>query len=124
MTIGQQLAETAHALGRLWYLRQVRQYWAGKEIKMSGNETKHDDSGFVTPKLLRELDPNNGDVVRDYECTDGMSLRQYAAIHLRQPDSGLGWLDEMIARAKRDDVVSTTAGEIAATQETDHAQTE
>ena len=27
----------------------------------------------------------------------GMSLRVYAAIHLRLPDSGIDWLDEMIA---------------------------
>ncbi len=27
---------------------------------------------------------------------EGMSLRQYAAIHLKQPDSGIDWLDEMI----------------------------
>ena len=29
----------------------------------------------------------------------GMDLRQYAAIHLRLPDSGLDWLDEMIRKA-------------------------
>ena len=33
----------------------------------------------------------------------GMSLRQYAAIHLRVPDSGVEWLDEMIRKAKRDE---------------------
>lgn len=33
----------------------------------------------------------------------GMSLRQYAAIHLRVPDSGEVWLDEMIERARRDE---------------------
>lgn len=32
----------------------------------------------------------------------GMSLRQYAAIHLCVPDSGLDWLDEMIGAARRD----------------------
>lgn len=34
----------------------------------------------------------------------GMSLRAYAAIQLRQPDSGIGWLDEMIKQAKLDDL--------------------
>jgi hypothetical protein len=29
----------------------------------------------------------------------GMDLRHYAAIHLRLPDSGLDWLDEMIRKA-------------------------
>ena len=33
---------------------------------------------------------------------EGMSLRQYAAIKLRVPDSGLLWLDEMIEKSNRD----------------------
>ena len=33
----------------------------------------------------------------------GMSLRDYAAIKLRVPQSGLDWLDEMIREAKRDE---------------------
>ena len=32
----------------------------------------------------------------------GMSLRQYAAIKLCVPDSGLEWLDDMIRQAQRD----------------------
>jgi hypothetical protein len=41
----------------------------------------------------------------DYIVHDqgGMTLRQYAAIKLRVPDSGTGWLDDMIRQAKRDD---------------------
>lgn len=34
---------------------------------------------------------------------DGMSLRAYAAIKLRVPESGVDWLDDMIRRAKRDE---------------------
>jgi hypothetical protein len=34
----------------------------------------------------------------------GMSLRAYAAIQLRQPDSGIDWLDDMIRSARRDDL--------------------
>ena len=34
---------------------------------------------------------------------EGMSLRAYAAIELRQPDIGIDWLDAMITKAKRDD---------------------
>jgi hypothetical protein len=34
--------------------------------------------------------------------TNGMTLRQYAAIHLKRPQSGLPWLDEMIEQARRD----------------------
>ena len=37
-----------------------------------------------------------------YEKTEleDMSLRVYAAIHLRVPDSGIEWLDEMIRRSR------------------------
>ncbi len=33
----------------------------------------------------------------------GMTLRQYAAIKLKVPDSGTEWLDEMIAQSARDE---------------------
>ena len=33
---------------------------------------------------------------------DGMTLRQYAAIKLCVPDSGLPWLDEMIVQSNRE----------------------
>jgi hypothetical protein len=39
---------------------------------------------------------------------DGMSLRAYAAIQLRQPDSGIDWLDDMIRNAQRDDLAGQT----------------
>ena len=32
----------------------------------------------------------------------GMSLREYAAIKLCVPDSGIGWLDDMIRQSQRD----------------------
>jgi hypothetical protein len=37
-----------------------------------------------------------------YETTEleGMSLRTFAAIHLRVPDSGIDWLDAMIRRSR------------------------
>jgi hypothetical protein len=37
-----------------------------------------------------------------YETTEleGMSLRTFAAIHLRVPDSGIDWLDAMIQRSR------------------------
>lgn len=34
----------------------------------------------------------------------GMSLRTYAAIHLGVPESGIGWLDQMIATKIRRDL--------------------
>jgi hypothetical protein len=42
----------------------------------------------------------NGEIVLD---EDGMTLRQYAAIKLKVPDSGTDWLDDMIRKSLRDD---------------------
>jgi len=36
------------------------------------------------------------------EASLGMTLRQYAAIKLRVPDSGIDWLDDMIRKSQRD----------------------
>lgn len=51
---------------------------------------------------------NGGNAFPQYErigeiahAYDGMTLRQYAAIKLRVPDSGTDWLDEMIDKACR-----------------------
>ncbi len=38
----------------------------------------------------------------------GMTLRQYAAIKLCVPDSGLPWLDDMIVKARNCNVVDGT----------------
>lgn len=38
----------------------------------------------------------------EFRHVQGMTLRQYAAIHLRVPDSGEDWLDDMIREAQRD----------------------
>lgn len=35
--------------------------------------------------------------------SEGMTLRQYAAIKLKVPDSGTDWLDEMIVKANEID---------------------
>lgn len=45
----------------------------------------------------------------EYESTsrehcNGMTLRQYAAIKLKVPGSGTGWLDDMIRDSQRDDL--------------------
>lgn len=39
-------------------------------------------------------------VVYEEAELENMSLRAYAAIHLRVPDSGIEWLDEMIRRSR------------------------
>lgn len=46
---------------------------------------------------------------------EGMTLRQYAAIQLRVPNSGTDWLDDMIRQARRDDAAEKAmAGDWAA----------
>jgi hypothetical protein len=47
---------------------------------------------------------------------EGMTLRQYAAIHLKVPDSGTDWLDEMIKKSAQYGIIEysieeTTAGD-------------
>ena len=44
--------------------------------------------------------PQKTDMTLSYS---GMTLRQYAAIKLKVPDSGTDWLDDMIAKSLRDD---------------------
>ena len=39
----------------------------------------------------------------DMNYSRGMSLRQYAAIKLKVPDSGTDWLDDMIRQSLKDD---------------------
>jgi hypothetical protein len=43
-----------------------------------------------------------------YSTGEGMTLRQYAAIKLCVPDSGLPWLDDMIAKSRNCNVVDGT----------------
>lgn len=39
-------------------------------------------------------------------CGEGMTLRQYAAIKLRVPNSGTWWLDDMIRESLRDELAA------------------
>lgn len=52
-----------------------------------------DDSG---PAFTTQYTDGDGQIL----TVEGLSKRQYAAIHLRVPDSGLPWLDEMIREAR------------------------
>jgi G:T-mismatch repair DNA endonuclease (very short patch repair protein) len=42
----------------------------------------------------------------------GMTLRQYAAIKLRVPDSGTDWLDDMIRKSNRDHFAAKAINEV------------
>lgn len=68
-------------------------------------EATINDGGPAFPGQWYDFQPLTGEqVVR--EQWGGMSLRQYAAIHLRVPDSGVDWMDEMIRKAQRDDLAA------------------
>jgi hypothetical protein len=53
------------------------------------------DGGYAFPSLVS--DPTF------LRWEPGVTLRQYAAIKLRVPDSGTDWLDDMIRKSNRDD---------------------
>ena len=62
-----------------------------------------DDGGSVYPQIILEKTTSiRGEKVMDQRGYEGMSLRAYAAIELKEPDSGIDWLDEMIVKSKRD----------------------
>jgi hypothetical protein len=52
------------------------------------------DGGYAFPSLVS--DPTF------LRWEPGVTLRQYAAIKLRVPDSGTDWLDDMIRKSNRD----------------------
>ena len=53
------------------------------------------------------------------DLTDaGMTLRQYAAIKLQVPDSGIAWLDVMITKAKRDELAAKAMQALVSTDAT------
>jgi len=64
--------------------------------------SKVDDGGSAFPVSSLSILPN-GDYILP-EC--GMTLRQYAAIKLRVPNSGTDWLDEMIITQRREDLAA------------------
>lgn len=53
----------------------------------------------MTPKGTSELNFASDTEARP----NGMYLREYAAITLKVPNSGIDWLDDMIRQAKRDE---------------------
>lgn len=62
------------------------------------------DGGAAFPRPASEYTqqgtcPDGNDPIKSQ---DGMSVRVYAAIKLKVPESGIDWLDEMIIKSKRD----------------------
>lgn len=54
---------------------------------MSGDSPAHPPSNYPSPGQARN--------------ETGLTIRQYAAIHLKVPQSGLAWLDDMIMEARK-----------------------
>lgn len=50
--------------------------------------------------------PGPDQAEQSVDIHEGMTLRQYAAIHLRVPDSGQQWLDDMIRKAERNELAA------------------
>jgi hypothetical protein len=64
-------------------------------------ETNQPESAF--PSTFKSLHPEEQQVHRW-----GMTLRQYAAIKLKVPDSGTDWLDDMIRKSNEFDMMLLT----------------
>lgn len=62
--------------------------------------SKIEDGGPAFP--FGQVSEQTGMPINGYH-NDGMSLRKYAAIKLRVPNSGTDWLDEMIRTSLRDE---------------------
>lgn len=54
----------------------------------------------------------------------GITLREYAAIMLRVPDSGQGWLDDMIRRSMRVDLANSFLNSTVAIHPSEEAYSE
>ena len=63
--------------------------------------TNQPESAF--PSTFKSLSPEEGQTHRW-----GMTLRQYAAIKLKVPDSGTDWLDDMIRKSNEFDMMLLT----------------
>ena len=59
--------------------------------------------GPAFPRAPFEYIDNGNGLEWDVREQSGMTLRQYAAIKLKVPDSGTDWLDDMIRKSLRDD---------------------
>jgi hypothetical protein len=70
---------------------------AFEELAMRQGHWQH-TSGWRKKQIMEQAFPNP-------HRTDmtGMTLREYAAIRLKVPDSGIDWLDEMIRQSLRND---------------------
>jgi len=72
----------------------------GEEGITMSNESKDIKAEPAFPVTFRHERIDGSVTMQEWE---GMRLQEYAAIHLKVPESGTPWLDEMIQKARRDE---------------------
>lgn len=58
------------------------------------------------PAFPYEITTSEDGRSREWETNEGMTLRDYACIHLRVPETNHGWLNELIRTAQRDELAA------------------
>ena len=79
------------------------------------DKTKIDDGGPAFPEIWidAEFSPGGETHIKSIRVTQsGMSIRDYACIHLRIPATGNLWLDKLIAEAERRDLTAIAMAHI------------
>ena len=68
------------------------------------NDTNTGGPAFPGEQQAILINSEHRDIAKQYKYhCNGMTLRQYAAIHLKVPNSGTDWLDDMIKQANKID---------------------
>ena len=79
---------------------------------MNNTEDKTDDGKETSAAAFARSRGGAGHTLNHGQV--GLTKKEYAAIHLRIPESGVDWLDRMIAKAeKRDLAVKFLQGDLA-----------
>ena len=84
------------------------------DFDLMDTTTPKQTGGYVHPQTAF-INPN-GEVAFacNYADVGGIELRAYAAIHLKVPDSGIDWLDAMIAKSQlREMTAAALSGALA-----------
>lgn len=58
-----------------------------------------DDPAFPSGRSETIYGPGGSQLISQYPINSGISFKAYAAIHLKVPDSGISWLDDMIQKS-------------------------
>jgi len=97
-----------------WFYPKTGLVWKPSGETVYPNSSCLDLVAELTDQMVKDTGGPAFPQKRMYRCSQGidheiheqgMTLRQYAAIKLRVPDSGVDWLDDMIRQAKQDEIV-------------------